>query len=122
MAKAVLLLAIASHALQQIDRRRVIAGALLPVAKARAAEGKGLSGSANRSKAQLLLLYKQVEERAAGYSTKALHKRKATGLWQRLRAMRVTHDAQRTNVAASHVSERRVTEGGRFEFGRVAFV
>lgn len=32
MAKAVLLLAIASHALQQIDRRRVVAGALLPVA------------------------------------------------------------------------------------------
>ena len=60
--------------------RSASGGALKPKAKALAAEGKVLSGSANGSKAQLLLLCKQVEERAGSYSTKALHKRKAAGL------------------------------------------
>ena len=87
--------------------RSVCGGGLKPEAKLRI--GRALSGSANRSKEQLLLLCSQTDGRGHSYSTKALHRRKAEGLWQRLRAGRERHDTNRANLAASHVAERRAT-------------
>ena len=84
-------------------------GGLTPKSREKAAEARPLKGSPNGSKKQLLLLCVQVNEKANTYSTKEMHVRKAAGLWQRLRAVRESHDSLASNLAMCKVWHQQTT-------------
>jgi len=71
--------------------------------KARAAEGKALAGSANRSKAQLKLLARQTEAAANKHSDAALFKRGAEGTRRKVLAQRTAHADARSSLVDTKV-------------------
>ena len=81
-------------------------------AKVRAATGKELTGSANRSKGQLKLLVAQTEEASKQYTHGALFKRGEHGVRQQLRAQRKAHDGNRDTLASTKVGSLARTCGG----------
>ena len=84
--------------------RSVSDGGLRKAAKAEAAKGAPLKGSANGSKAQKLMLLKQTEAAAERLKHVHLLKRGPTGIRSRLRAARRKHREQRDSLAEKKIN------------------
>eukprot|EP00966_Prymnesium_polylepis_P164174 3796163-Prymnesium_polylepis.2 len=76
-------------------------GARRALSVAKAATGKALSGSANRSRSQMLRLCSQTEAYAQGLSTEHLLKRGSHGIAKRRRQARADHQDNRAAVATA---------------------